>query len=95
MRFLKFSISALIATLSVLSLPAQAAADPAEVDAVVAAVKAANPDLKSLCQKGPDGMRQAMMPILMNMVGSGKVKSNPQEVGQEAGMKIGKECRGG
>lgn len=95
MRFLKFFISALLATLAVITLPAQAAADPADVDAVVAAVKAANPDFKAFCQKGPDGIRQAIMPAMMSLVGSGKIKSNPQEVGQEAGMKIGKECRGG
>jgi hypothetical protein len=76
-------------------LPAHAAADPADVDAVVAAVKSANPDFKALCQKGSNGIRQAMMPLLMELVGGGKIKSNPQDVGQEAGAKIGKECRGG
>jgi signal transduction histidine kinase len=85
----------IFATTLSINLPAHAAADPAEVDTVVAAVKSANPDTKAMCQKGPDGIRQAMMPLLMNLVGNGKIKSNPQEVGQEAGAKIGKECRGG
>lgn len=85
----------LVAAITMSALSVQAAADPVEVDSVVAAVKAANPDFKALCQKGPDGIRQALMRTLMSMVGTGKIKSNPQEVGQEAGMKIGKECRGG
>jgi hypothetical protein len=70
-------------------------ADPAEVDAVVTAIKAANPDLKSLCQKGPDGIRKASTDAVMGLMGSGKLKGNPQAVGGEAGQKIGRECRGG
>jgi hypothetical protein len=95
MNLFKLYACVAAAALSVGAMPANAAVDPTEVDAVVAAVKAANTDFKAFCQKGPDGMRQAMMPIMMNLVGSGKIKSNPQEVGQEAGMKMGKECRGG
>ena len=70
-------------------------ADPAEVDAVVTAIKTANPDLKSLCQKGPDGIRKASTDAVMGLMGSGKIKGNPQAVGGEAGQKIGRECRGG
>jgi hypothetical protein len=95
MYSIKSYVCVFAATLSMFAITAQAAADPADVDAVVAAVKTANPDFKALCQKGPDGIRQAIMPVMMNLVGSGKIKSNPQEVGQEAGMKIGKACRGG
>lgn len=95
MRFFTNFSCALVASFSISSFSAHAAADPAEVDALVASVKAANPDFKALCQKGPDGIRQAMMPTLMSMLGAGKIKGNPQEVGQDAGMKIGKECRGG
>lgn len=80
-----------------LALPvtAQVTNDPAEVDAVVTAIKAANPDLKSLCQKGPDGIRKASTEAMMSLMASGKVKGNPQAVGGEAGQKVGRECRGG
>ncbi|MBA4326919.1 MAG: hypothetical protein C0428_01685 [Polaromonas sp.] len=70
-------------------------ADPAEVDAVVTAIKAANPDLKSLCQKGPDGIRKASTDAVMGLMGAGKLKGNPQAIGGEAGQKVGRECRGG
>lgn len=70
-------------------------ADPAEVDAVVAAVKAANPDMKAVCQKGPDAVRKAVSDAVMASVSAGKVKGNPMAVGGEAGQKVGRECRGG
>jgi len=70
-------------------------ADPAEVDAVVAAVKAANPDMKAVCQKGPDGIRKTVTDAVMAAASAGKIKSNPMAVGGEAGQKIGRECRGG
>ncbi|MEY2683523.1 MAG: hypothetical protein RJA09_667 [Pseudomonadota bacterium] len=70
-------------------------ADPAEVDAVVAAVKAANPDMKAVCQKGPDGIRKTVTDVVMASASAGKIKSNPMAVGGEAGQKIGRECRGG
>lgn len=85
----------LTTTLVVLPLSAQPAADPAEVDTVVAAVKAANPDMRALCQKGPDGIRKASTEAVMALMASGKVKGNPQAVGGEAGQKVGRECRGG
>lgn len=69
-------------------------ADAAEVDAVVAAVKSANPDMKQLCQKGPDGIRKAAVDAVMGLIGQGKIKGNPQATGAEAGGKIGRECRG-
>lgn len=72
-----------------------AAEDAAEVEAVVAAVKAANPDARALCQSGPDGIRKAVSAAIMPLVGEGKIKGNPQAVGGEAGQKIGRECRGG
>jgi hypothetical protein len=82
--------------LALVSLPICAqSADPAEVDAVVAAIKSANPDLKALCQKGPDGIRKASTEAVMGLVASGKVKGNPQAAGGEAGQKVGRECRGG
>jgi hypothetical protein len=75
-------------------LPAQADENTAEVDAVVAGIKAANPDLKALCQKGSDAIRKASLDAVMSLMPSGKIKGNPQAVGGEAGKKIGAECRG-
>lgn len=88
-------IACLTVALVALPMSAQTAADPAEVDAVVTAVKAANPDFKSLCQKGPDGIRKASTEAVMGLMSSGKVKGNPQAIGGEAGQKVGRECRGG
>lgn len=79
----------------VLPISAQTAADPGEVEAVVTAVKSANPDFKSLCQKGSDGIRKASTEAVMGLMASGKVKGNPQALGGEAGQKVGRECRGG
>lgn len=81
----------------VLALPCavHATTDPAEVEAVVAAIKSANPDFKALCQKGPDGIRAASTEAVMALMTSGKVKGNPQALGGEAGQKVGRECRGG
>lgn len=90
--------SIVITIAAVLSLNASqvfAASDPAEVEAVIAAVKAANPDLKSLCQQGPDGIRKASTDAVRSLAMAGKIKGNPSEVGTEAGQKIGQECRGG
>ena len=69
--------------------------DPAEVDAVTAAVKSANPDFKALCKQGPDGIRKATTDAVMGLVGAGKIKGNPHALGGEAGQKLGRECRGG
>ena len=74
---------------------AQAAEDPADIDAVVAAIKAANPDMKALCQNGKDAIRKASTEAVMVQMASGKIKGNPQAVGSEAGQKIAEECRGG
>lgn len=87
-------IACLAAALLVLPLAAIAAEDPADVAAVVAAVKAANPDFKSLCQKGPDGIRKAATEAVMSLMTTGKLKGNPQAVGGEAGQAVGRECRG-
>ncbi len=89
------SLACLPIALIALPLLAQPATSPAEVDAVVAAIKAANPDLKALCQKGPDGIRKASTEAVVGLMTSGKVKGNPQAVGGEAGQRVGRECRGG
>jgi hypothetical protein len=83
-----------IAMLAVLPMAAIAAADPADVAAVVTAVKAANPDLKSLCQQGPDSIRKAVTDAIMSLMAAGKLKGNPQTIGEEAGPAIGRECAG-
>ena len=74
--------------------PLAQAQDAAEVDAVVAAVKTANPNLRQLCQGGPDAIRKASTDAVMKLMGEGKIKGNPQQVGGAAGGKIGQECRG-
>ncbi|MBK8063231.1 MAG: hypothetical protein IPK29_03475 [Betaproteobacteria bacterium] len=74
--------------------PLAQAQDAAEVDAVVAAVKSANPNLRQLCQGGPDAIRKASTDAVMKLMGEGKIKGNPQQVGGAAGGKIGQECRG-
>lgn len=89
-----FSLFA-VALLVAVPLHAVAAEDPTEIDAVVAAVKAANSDMRALCQGGPDTIRKAVSAAIMPLVGEGKIKGNPQAVGGEAGQKIGRECRGG
>jgi hypothetical protein len=87
----------LVVSVFALSLPvmAQGANDPAEVQAVVSAIKSANPDLRALCQKGPDGIRKASTDAVMSLMSSGKLKGNPQALGTEAGQLVGRECRGG
>ena len=61
---------------------------------MVAAVKSANPNLRQLCQGGPDAIRKASTDAVMKLMGEGKIKGNPQQVGGAAGGKIGQECRG-
>ena len=86
----------LVGVVAVTALPlvATAAEDPAAIAAVVAAVKAANPDFKSLCQKGPDGIRKAATDAVMSLMAAGKLNGNPQAIGGEAGQAVGRECRG-
>ncbi len=90
-------LSNVLAAAVVVATPwyAVAAEDPVEVDAVVAAVKEANSDMRALCQGAPDSIRKAVSVAIMPLVGQGKIKGNPQAVGGEAGQKIGRECRGG
>lgn len=90
---MKNSIIPVFAALTLCCAPALAQ-DAAEVDAVVAAIKAANPNLRALCQGGPDAVRKASTEAVMKLMGEGKVKGNPQQVGGAAGAKIGQECRG-
>ena len=82
------------AAFMILPLVGIAAEDPANVAAVVAAVKVANPDFKALCQKGPDGIRKATTDAVMSLMTTGKLTGNPQAIGGEAGQAIGRECRG-
>lgn len=71
---------------------AQAAENPAEVDAVVAAAKAADPNV---CKGGQAGITAAVSAQVRTLAGQGKIKGNPQAVGMEAGQKLGKSCQGG
>jgi hypothetical protein len=72
--------------------PAHAAEDPSDVEAVVAAVKAANPDSKALCEKGTEAIRKATTEAVMGLMGARKLKGNPRAVGGEAGGKIALDC---
>lgn len=83
-----------VAAAMAFAAPLAQAQDAAEVDAVVAAVKSANPNLRQLCQGGPDAIRKASTDAVMKLMGEGKIKGNPQQVGGAAGGKIGQECRG-
>ncbi len=86
---------AIVAGIALVAAPAAfAAEDAAEVDAVVAAVKSATPNLRGLCQTGPDGIRKAVTEKVMELASAGKIKGNPQAVGGDAGKKLGQECRG-
>lgn len=85
----------LIAALALAMPSAYAAEDPADVAAVVAEVKKANPDFRALCQKGREGITKAVTEAAIALMGAGKLQGSPQAVGPEAGQQIGKECRGG
>lgn len=87
-------LSALLPVLFALALPATAVAaeDPADVAAVVAAVKAANPDLKALCKKGPDAMKQALTDAVKPMYKAGTLKGKPRPVATAAAEKIKADC---
>lgn len=83
-----------LAAALVFAAPLSFAQDAAEVDAVVAAIKAANPDQKALCQSGPDAIRKAAGDAVRKLMGEGRIKGNPQQTGAAAGARIGQECRG-
>lgn len=88
---MRFTLLAGAAALALLAHAAQAAENPAEVDAVVAATLAAN-DKAKLCQSGQPGITAAVGTQVRTLAGQGKIKGNPQAVGAEAGQKIGKTC---
>lgn len=89
---MKLAILIGAAALALSVTAAQAAENPAEVDAVVAATLAAN-DKTKLCQSGQPGITAAVgTQVRTIMAGQGKIKGNPQAVGAEAGQKIGKSC---
>ncbi|MBX3455917.1 hypothetical protein [Ferrovibrio sp.] len=90
-----FKFAVLAAALILAAPLAQAAENPAEVDAVVSAVTAANPDKAKLCGSGPAGIQGAVSTQVRALAQAGKIKGNPQAVGAEAGGKIGKSCSGG
>lgn len=66
-----------------------------DAELVVAAVKKANPDFRSLCQQGPDGIRKAVTEAATALAVAGKLAGDPQSAGKDAGQQIGRECRGG
>jgi hypothetical protein len=74
-------------------LVAHASVDTAEVDAIVAAVKAKNTDMQVLCKSGPDGVKKAVTDVVRPLYFDGKIKGDPKVVGTEAGQKIMLSCR--
>ena len=74
-------------------LVTHASVDTAEVDAVVAAVKAKNTDIHALCKSGPDGVKKAVTEVVRPLYFDGKIKGDPRSVGTEAGQKIMLTCR--
>ena len=91
---MKMTYAALSASLLFLCGAPAHAQDAAEVEAVVAAVKAAHPNMRQLCQGGPDAVRKATTEAVTKLMGEGKIKGNPQQVGGAAGSRVGQECRG-
>jgi hypothetical protein len=87
-------LTALFSASLLVAAPLAQAQDAAEVDAVVAAVKAANPNLRTLCQGGRDAITKAAGEATATLAKEGKIKGNPQQVGGAAGGKIGQDCRG-
>lgn len=79
---------------SALPMVALATTDTAEIAAVVVAIRSAHPDLRVLCQKGPEAIRKASAEATTVLTAAGKIKNNPQATGDEAGQRIGRECRG-
>lgn len=69
-------------------------AQAAEADKVVGAVKAKNPNLKTLCATGPDGIRKAVGDETSALAKSGQIKGDFAAIGQMAGGKIRAECGG-
>lgn len=89
---MKLSLMIGATALALTMTAAQAAENPAEVDAVVAAAKAADPNV---CKGGQAGITAAVSAQVRSMAMAGKIKGNPQAVGAEAGQKLGKSCMGG
>lgn len=89
---MKFTLLVGAAALALLAHGAQSAENPAEVDAVVAAAKAADPNV---CKGGQAGITAAVSAQVRAMAQAGKIKGNPQAVGAEAGQKLGRSCMGG
>jgi hypothetical protein len=92
---MRITRSIAVFTLALASLPAGAAEDSAEVEAVIAATKAAYSDTAKLCQAGQAGISNAASTQARMLAMEGKIAGTPQSVGTEAAVLIGKECFGG
>ncbi len=91
-RTLRRGLAAAACTLAcAASLPAQAQADPAAVTAVVAEVKARNPDFAALCKSGADNIRKSIVGVVMGMASRGNL-NDPMGAGMAAGARIREEC---
>jgi len=96
MMLRKFALPAAVALLLAGTVAAPVhAQDAADVEAVVAAVKASKPDFKAFCQTGADNIRKTVSETVTQLASQGKLKGDPRQAGGAAGAKIGQECRGG
>jgi len=68
-----------------------AQADKAAVDAVVAGLKAKNPDFDALCKSGAENIRRQIVGVVMGMVSTGRL-ADPMAVGMAAGTRVREEC---
>lgn len=83
----------LAVALAAFPLLVHASVDSVEVNAVIAAVNAKNPDTQALCQSGKDGIKQAVSEAVKSLYFDGKIKGDPRAVGTEAGQRIMFACR--
>lgn len=66
---------------------------PYDADGVVAIIKK-NQDVRAVCMSGPSGIRATVTNTVTDLAQKGQIKGNPQQVGEEAGRKLGDQCRG-
>jgi len=85
----------LAAVVAALATPAVAQEGPPyDVDGVVALVKKANPDFRGFCMSGPGNIRKVVTETVIDLAQKGQLKGDPRAVGEEAGAKLGQQCRG-
>jgi len=87
------SALAALFVLCLLTAPASAQEGPPyDADAVVVIVKKSN-DFRGLCLSGPGNMRKVVTETVIDLAQKGQIKGDPRSVGEEAGAKLGQQCR--